>query len=104
MDQETKIIVKEVADEAAKGAVDEALTRLGVDHSDPIEVQKDMAFLREVRQLIEDPETQKDLMHLRKWRKTMDSVQNKGVMTIVGILCTGLVAALILGLKEMLGR
>ena len=54
-----------------RDTVHETFLTLGVDASDPIEVQK-------------------DFQHLRDWRKTTEAVKRKGVVTIVGILAAGL--------------
>lgn len=77
----TKEDVKAVVGEA----VGETLTRLGIQASDPIEMQR-------------------DFQHLRNWRKSVEGIQSKGVFTIVGIATTGAVAALWLGLKEFLHK
>lgn len=99
---ETKALIKQVAQEAAEQAVSNALTRLGFDDASPIEVQKDMAALREMRGLIEDPEVQADLTHLRRWRRTMDAVQSRGVLTVITLLITGAAATFWLGFKNIL--
>lgn len=103
MDAQTQALMREIANEAAVAAVAQTLTSLGVDQRHPISVQKDMAALRELRELIEDPETQADLMHLRKWRKTMERVQSKGILTLVGLLITGACAAVWIGLQTKFG-
>lgn len=66
-------------------AVREAFLMLGVKVDDPIEVQK-------------------DFQHLREWRTTTDSIKSKGMLTIVGIAVSGLVAAFWLGFKELIGK
>lgn len=64
-------------------AVRETFLMLGVTVDDPIEVQK-------------------DFNHLREWRNTTESIKSKSMMTVVGIMVTGTLAALWLGLKEMI--
>ena len=95
MDLETQALMTQIADEAANRAVGQTLLTLGIDHKDPIAVQKDMATLRELRDLIEDPEVQKDLLGLRKWRLAMDTMQSRGFLAALGLVCVG-GAALIL--------
>lgn len=104
MDDHTKIIVERAAAEAAEQAVQKVLTSLGVDHVNPLETQRDMAALREWRSVISDEEFKKDLMHLRRWRQAMDGMQNKGMLTVVGVVFTGLCAAVWLGVQSVLGR
>lgn len=99
-DPEIKVLMQEVAE----AAVAKAFTRLGLDPADPLTVQRDMAFLREVRLLIQDPETQKDLLHLRRWRKTIDNVQSRGILTFVAILVTGVAAAVWIGVQDLMPR
>lgn len=65
-------------------AVRETFLMLGVKVDDPIEVQK-------------------DFQHLREWRSTTESVKAKGMLAIVGVVVSGLAAALWMGLKELLG-
>jgi len=104
MDDHTRIIVERAATEAAEQAVQKVLTSLGVDHVNPLETQRDMAALREWRSVISDEEFKKDLMHLRRWRQAMDGMQNKGMLTVVGVVFTGLCAAVWLGVQSALGR
>ncbi|UQM93918.1 hypothetical protein vBSmQDWS359_01 [Stenotrophomonas phage vB_Sm_QDWS359] len=53
---------------------------------------------------VDDPiEVQKDFQHLREWRSTTDSIKRKGMLTIIGIVVSGLAAAAWMGVREMLG-
>jgi len=63
-------------------AVDNSLTKMGIDTHDPIEMQR-------------------DFQHLRDWRIAVKSAQSKGFLTIIGLLTAGIVAALWLGFKAM---
>lgn len=74
---EAKALVRE--------AVRETFLMLGVKVDDPLEVQK-------------------DFQHLREWRYTMQSIRSKGMLTLVGIALTGLLAAAWLGIKDLLAR
>lgn len=51
--------------------VAETLLRLGVDTTDPVELQKDMA-------------------HLREWRQSVQTVKRQSLITAIGILTVGL--------------
>lgn len=74
---------REIAREAAREAVQELLTELGVDHRDPIEMQRDFQFLRDLR-------------------AGSAAVKRRSVLTLVGIVITAAVAALVLGLRQAL--
>ena len=60
--------------------VEQTLTRLGVDASDPIEVQKDMA-------------------HMRRWRLTVESIPGHGILTAIGIITAGILGLIWLAIK-----
>jgi hypothetical protein len=61
-------------------AVSETLLQLGIDASDPVEMQKDMA-------------------HLRAWRESVNTVKQQGLVTAVGILVAGMLGLLWLAFK-----
>lgn len=102
IDRETMEVLENVAERAAQQAVHETLVSLGLDPKKPIEVQRDMAALRELREMMTSREFQADMMHLRRWRKSMDAVQSKGMLTLVGLITAGLAAALWIGFQRML--
>lgn len=95
--------LKQLASEAADEAVKRTLIGLGIDHEHPLEAQRDMAALREIRSIIEDPETQKDLQHLRNWRKAMDSVQSRGIIGALGLMALGGCALILYAVNLKLG-
>lgn len=66
--------------EVVRTAVHETLATMGVDASDPFEVQADFAFLREVRE-------------------TSEAVKRKGILLVFGTLVAALLGALAVGLK-----
>jgi hypothetical protein len=70
--------IKQAADEG----VTEALERVGIAADDPIEVQRDMAFLRD-------------------WRKGASAIGRKGALTAVGIVAAGVLGVLWLGIKAL---
>jgi hypothetical protein len=61
-------------------AVAETLLQLGIDATDPVEMQKDMA-------------------HLRSWRESVATVKQQGLITAVGVLTVGLLGLLWMALK-----
>ena len=62
-------------------AVKQTLIQIGIDHSNPIEMQK-------------------DFQHLRAWRKSGQELKTKGMLALLGIFLTGFGGLLLLGLKE----
>ncbi len=104
MDERTLALLEKVADQAAEKAVHEAFTRVGLDPSDPINAQRDMARLRELGELAEDPEWQRDLLHLRRWRKTMETIHTRGIMASVVLVVTGAGAMLWAGFTTLSGK
>lgn len=64
--------------------VDQTLVRLGVDTSDPLELQR-------------------DLQHLRDWRLSVAAVKRQGLITAVGILTAGIVGMLWLAITNKTG-
>ena len=62
-------------------SVRETLTSMGIDSHDPIAMQRDFQTLRD-------------------WRRASETIQSKGVLTIVGILVAGVIGVLWLGLKH----
>jgi hypothetical protein len=61
-------------------AVSETLLQLGIDATDPVEMQKDMA-------------------HLRAWRESVATVKQQSLVTAVGILVAGALGLLWLAFK-----
>lgn len=61
-------------------AVSETLLKLGIDASDPVELQKDMA-------------------HLRAWRESVATVKRQSLVTAVGIVIAGMLGLLWLGFR-----
>lgn len=99
MDKKTEALIEKVAKTAADNAVQQTLITIGIDPADPIEVQKDMASMRELRIALGDKEFQKDLAHLRNWRKTMENIESKGLMAGIALVCTGGLALIVYAFK-----
>lgn len=97
MDEATKALIERTASSAATQAVHSTLISLGIDPSEPIEAQKDLATLRELRIMLRDPEYAKDLEHLRRWRVNVEAVQQKGFIAALSFIFLGGVALLLAG-------
>jgi len=84
--EDIRTIIQEVLDatrprrEVIRETVHETLTELGVEHDEPMEMQK-------------------DFQHLREWRVTMEQAKSKSVMATIGFLVAGMVALIWMGVK-----
>jgi len=79
------IMTEEELTEHTQKVIRSTLTALGIDISQPIEVQRDFQALRD-------------------WRVSVESVKSKALVTSIGIIIAGIAAALWLGFKSMCGR
>lgn len=84
-EQQLQNLTPEEARALIREAVRETFLMLGVKVDDPIEVQK-------------------DFQHLREWRNTTEGIKSKGLLTVMGILVSGMLAALWVGIKEFVGK
>lgn len=66
-------------------SVRQTLIQLGIAAADPIEMQKDM-------------------QHLREWRKSMESIKSKTMITLLTVFLSGVLAALWLGFKSIINK
>jgi len=72
-------------EESVDKGVTNALTRMGMDPSEPQEMQRDFQFLRD-------------------FRDSVASVKRKSVMTVIGILVTATLAALWIGFQSYVAK
>ena len=63
--------------------VNTTLMQLGIEHNDPLEMQR-------------------DFQHLRDWRMSMERIKNRTVVTAVGVVVAAIMAALWIGLKAFI--
>ncbi len=78
---ELRGIMREVMQETVKQTVDETFLRMGLAADDPIEAQR-------------------DFQHLRSWRKNTESLGMKAIVAAMGILISGGLAALWIGITS----
>jgi hypothetical protein len=71
---------RSIAKVAAKEALSEMLITLGVDPDEPTEMQKDMAFVRSLRE-------------------SSEAVKRQGLLTAIGILVAGVLGLIWLAVK-----
>lgn len=84
MEETQKIILtKGELKEIVSESVYETFTLLGLDHENPLEMQRDFQYLRE-------------------WRTASEKIKTQGLVVILTILITGLFGALWLGFKQIL--
>ena len=77
---------------SAREAVNQVLLSLGLDASDPIATQEQFAALRNVMELMADPEFQKDLAALRAWREAQEAVKKATLIAAIGAAVTATAA------------
>lgn len=82
-DDELHTLIKEVIEGTVEESVQQTLTTLGFNLDDPIEIQKDMA-------------------HLREWREGTDAVKRKGLLVVVGTLVAATLSLIWIGFKSVL--
>lgn len=66
--------------DVVRTAVHETLTSLGMDVADPLELQRDLAFVRDLR-------------------RASDTVKTRGILILVGLVVSALAGAAWLGFK-----
>jgi hypothetical protein len=98
MSDEAEIMA--VAKRAAEEAVRSTLLTLGIDVDDPIQAQQDFAVLREVGQLVRDPEFRKDIEHTRTWRLSLAAIKVHSAKAAITIIVGGVLGALWIGFKS----
>lgn len=69
--------------DVVRTAVEQTLITMGMDASDPLQLQADMAFIRELRE-------------------TSEKVKSRGLFVLVGLLVTAFCSAIWLGIKAAL--
>lgn len=99
LDAEVRLYIVQATEQAADKAVARMLVALGIDASNPLEMQKDLASLRELRRVMDGDEYIKDQLHLREWRLTMERVQGKGFMAAIGLTVVGAAVLIFTALK-----
>ena len=76
---------REQFDQLTLKTISTILTAFGMDESDRVEIRA-------------------DLIHLRQWRKSTEAVKTAGWVTIVGVIVSGALGVLWLGVKSALGK
>ena len=95
--------VKAIAEATGRAIVRETLLAIGIDVDNPIEAQEDFAVMRAVGKLAMDPEFRKDIEHARKWRKAVEQMETKGLLTAVAVIGAGALGLIWAAVKSKLG-
>lgn len=66
-------------------SVRQTLVQIGIDNSNPLEMQQ-------------------DFQHLRQWRRAGEDLRSKGMLALLTVFLTGLASLVLLGLKQYFGR
>jgi hypothetical protein len=74
-------MTKEELREFMSQCVHDTLTSMGVDTSEPLNMQRDFQYLRD-------------------WRIAVEATKRKGILTLITVLITGMLGLLWLGFKE----
>lgn len=74
-------ITTDLVEAIATRAVKQAFRDIGIDDGNAFEMRKDMA-------------------HLREWRLTCEGVKARGVLAVMSLMITGVVALIILGFRQ----
>lgn len=85
---------------AAALAARTALVEIGFDTANPTEHQKDMAILREVRDMAERGSFFEPLRAARDWKDTQDTVKRAGLRAATGILVAAVLGLLWMGFAD----
>ncbi len=80
-DEPTVTMTESQVKELITTTVGDTLTKLGVDHADPLEMQK-------------------DFQHVRDFRLSTEAAKRKGFLTLVGIFVASVVGAIMMAAKE----
>lgn len=84
--------MEETAVAAAHATVCETFTNIGIDISNPIEAQQTFSALRSIAEKFNSEEFQADLAHLQRWRKSMEGLRSKILLTAVGLITAAFMA------------
>jgi len=79
------ILTRDDVTDVVAEAVKQTLLQLGVDFSQPIEMQR-------------------DFQHLRQWRRAGEELRSKGMLAMLTIFLTGVVGLIVVGLKQWISK
>lgn len=82
---EQKRLHNDQVDEVVLRTIATILTSFGIEEEDRVELRA-------------------DFIHLRKWRKSVEQTQSLAFKTVIGVIVTGALGALWMGVKTLLGK
>lgn len=81
----SQVEIEQIAERAAAKALAQLLRELGIDHSQPMEMQA-------------------DFHHLREWRETCEMFRSRTLAVTIGVAVPAVLALLWLGLKHTIWK
>jgi|GEM_PF-3315123 len=96
-------IMKDVAEQASKQAVESALIAVGIDTRNPIDAQKNFGVLRELADKMRDPEFLADIGWVRRTRRHSEGMVGKALLTAMGLAVIAAAHAIWVGVKALAG-
>lgn len=82
--------------------VREVLESMGFNVEDRLEMQRQMAAVRELTTMMSDENFKADLQHLRSWRLATEKAKTLSFSATLTMITAGILGALWLGIKELL--
>lgn len=79
-EEELRRLISQTVKEAVDDAMAENLLKLGIDVDEPLELQKDM-------------------QHVRAWRKSFETVKKQSLTTAIGVITMGVIGLIWLAIK-----
>ena len=92
--------IRRIARAEAEETIKICLTKLGIDHENPIDTQQDMAALREMRLTFASQDYADDMLHLRRWRKRVNAALSRAMMVVIGVLVLALLTLMWSGFQD----
>lgn len=83
--EKNRVLSEQELEDLMERAVSRTLTKLGIDTDHPLEVQRDLQFVRD-------------------WRITTESLRGKTIVAAIGIVVAGAMGVFWLGLKAIMAR
>jgi hypothetical protein len=99
-EQQVRESVQHIADRAASKAVQNMLTHLGIDASNPIQTQIEFQALRDLARLLKDEGIAADLAFVRRLRTASDTIKDATWRTIIRVVITAAIGIFVIGTRD----
>ena len=101
-EQKNADYIRRIAKEVSEETIRSCLTKLGIDHSNPTEMQKDMSTMRDWRIVYTSKDYSADMQYLNRWRVAISALTSKLTMIVMGLIIAGAVSIFWGGFKDSL--